>query len=897
MASFKSTFLKIPFVPVFTGLFLALILVSCGQTGDRQTNISSGTNDNFSSPIPTQLEKARPGLTAKVIVDGGTANARTIDLQIVNDQVQGTIPDLSVGQHTFEIQYFIDGVLVATATVNATIQADAATPVPFESSSFVFPDSDGDGASNLNEVEIFGSASNAWNDATTKPEISVVVNPGTAILPPNGVQTFTAAVAQNANQGVTWSVEGGDANGTVTPSGTYTAPAAPGPYNVVATSQADPTKSATIPVTVVNPGSRDLGFDTDGSVDTVIPSSTSSSVQDIAIQSDGKIIAAGSAAIGANHFTLARYNTDGSLDTTFGTGGIVTSPVPSSTNSTIQAVAIQDDGKIIAAGSSTITTTRFTLARYNIDGSLDTSFGTGGFVTSVISTSTSSSIQEIAIQADGKIVAAGSSTIGSSHFTVARYNANGSFDTSFGTGGSVFTAIPTSTSSIILEIAIQADGKIVAAGSSTITSNRFTLVRYEANGGLDNSFGTGGIVTTVIPTSTSSNIQGVAIQPNQKIVVAGFSFIGTSNRFTLARYDANGSLDASFGTGGIVTTEIPTSTNSAALSLALQTDGKIVAAGHSSTAQLNFTLTRYNPDGSPDTSFNGNGVVITTIPTSTLSFIQSVAIQGDGKIIAAGPSTISGTGRFTLARYQTGTTPVLLRATLSGSEEVPAVTTLATGSATFVINPGGTEIAYMLNVSADIGVSKIAAVQLHFGAPGAEGRALFTLTTSPFISPLVGKLIAADLEQIAATEGINTFADAIKVMREDNTYLHVHTSTHLGGEIRGQILEAPPTLSLLQVQIFTPRCASCHTPGGPGSIETGLDLDSRGVSFNKLVNATSTQDPAFKRVEPFNPDASFLIKKLEGSVSGRMPADGPPFLSDEEVKKVRDWISGGAKND
>ncbi len=902
MASFKSTFLKFPFVPVFTGMFFALFLASCGQNGDRQTTISAGAQDNFSSPIPAQLEKARTGLNAKVIVDGGTANVRIIDLQVdtQNDRVVGTIPNLPARPHTFEIQYFIDNVLIATApVVTVTIQANADTPVPFDTGALVYPDTDNDGFTNLNEVEIFGSTSDAWTNPNTKPEVSVVVNPGTAILPPNGVQTFTAAIAQNANQGVTWSVEGGDANGTITPGGTYTAPEVSGTtYNVVATSQADPTKIKTIPVTVVNPGSRDVSFDADGSVDTVIPTSNSSTIQDIAVQADGKILAAGFSNISANHFTLARYTTDGALDATFGTGGIVTSPVPNSSSSFIQAVAIQSDGKIIAAGSSTIGTTRFTLARYNTDGNIDTSFGTGGFVTSVISTSASSTILDIAIQADGKIVAAGASTIVSSHFTVARYDTDGNFDTSFGTGGSVFTAIPTSTSSTIQEIAIQADGKIVAAGPSVISSNnRFTLVRYEANGNLDNSFGTGGVVTTVIPSSTSSNIQGVSIQSDGKIVAAGFSFISSSNRFTLARYDTSGSLDASFGTAGIVTTEIPTSTNSAALSLVLQTDGKIVAAGHSNTPQTNFTLARYNPNGSLDTSFNGNGVIITTIPNSTLSLIQSVAIQGDGKVIAAGGSTIS-TGRFTLVRYHTGITPVLLRATLSGSEEIPAVTTLGAGSATFAINPGGTEISYTLHI-ADIGISGITAVQIHFGARGEEGRALFTLTSSPFVSPLTGKLTAADLERIAATEGINTFADAIKSMRDGNTYLHVHTSTHLGGEIRGQILEAPPTLSLLQAQIFSQRCGNaCHKPGGPGGNETGLFLDTLENSFNLLVNVPSTQTEGsnFKRVEPFNPDASFLVKKLTDPTLGLMPASGPP-LSDEEIQKVRDWISAGAKND
>ncbi|NKE72420.1 hypothetical protein MNODULE_16840 [Nitrospiraceae bacterium HYJII51-Mn-bac16s-1-B09] len=360
MRSLKFIFLKFPFTLIFTGLFLALFLAGCGQTGDRQTTIGPGAADNFSSPIPTQLQKLRTGLNAKVIVDGGTPRVQIVNLQVdtQNDRVIGTIPNLPVGQHTFEIQYFIDNALIATApAITVNIQANVDTPVPFNAGALVYPDTDGDGFTNLNEVEIFGSASDAWTRPDLKPEVSVVVNPGAAILPPNGVQTFTAAIAQNANQGVNWSLEEPTGGGSITPGGTYTAPAVPGIYNVVATSQADPAKSATIPVLVVTPGSLDTtSFGSGVTAGTVaIPIGNTSIGQAVAIQPDGKIVVAGySNTGGPNHFTLARYNIDGTLDTasfgTTGTGGTVVTPI--GTGSIGQAVVIQPDGKIVVAGYS-----------------------------------------------------------------------------------------------------------------------------------------------------------------------------------------------------------------------------------------------------------------------------------------------------------------------------------------------------------------------------------------------------------------------------------------------------------------------------------------------------------------------------------------------------------------
>jgi uncharacterized delta-60 repeat protein len=348
-----------------------------------------------------------------------------------------------------------------------------------------------------------------------------------------------------------------------------------------------------VSVACYNSGSLDTSFGTGGKVTTAIGAGHEE-VYAIAIQSDGKIVAAGISDNGTNYdFALARYNSNGSLDTTFGTDGKVTTAIGTDYDEAY-AIAIQADGKIVAAGySHNGSDADFALARYNSDGSLDTGFGTGGKVTTAIGAG-SDGAYAIAIQSDGKIVAAGYSHNGSNEdFALARYNTDGSLDTDFGTGGKVTTAIGSSYD-YALAIAIQVDGKIVAAGYSDIGSNNadFALARYNTDGSLDTSFDTDGKVTTAIG-SGHDEAYAIAIQSDGKIVVAGDSSNGSDNDFALARYNTNGSLDTSFDTDGQVTTAIGSSTD-IAKAIAIQSDGKIVAAGRSDNGDSGFALARYN---------------------------------------------------------------------------------------------------------------------------------------------------------------------------------------------------------------------------------------------------------------------------------------------------------------
>jgi uncharacterized delta-60 repeat protein/RHS repeat-associated protein len=367
-------------------------------------------------------------------------------------------------------------------------------------------------------------------------------------------------------------------------------------------------------------GTLDSGFGSSGTVVTSI-SEPGLAGRRVMRGFGGKIYAAGTS---SGDFALTRYNEDGSLDTAFGSSGVVTTSFGGT--DVAYGMAIQEDGKVILVGSSSGS---FAIARYNTDGTLDNSFDSDGKVT----TTGLGDAYGVAIQADGKIVVAG--WVGSD-FSVARYNSDGSLDTSFDGDGKLTTNIGTSHDEAY-DVAIQSDGKIVVAGKKGL-SGSFALARYNTDGSLDTSFDSDGIVTT----SGTGDGYSLAIQPDGKILLAGEFDGGGVIDFVIARYNTNGSLDTSFDADGKVTTDFGGSEG--AYSITLQNDGKIVAAGYKGTTH--FALARYNSNGSLDTSFDTDGKLTTQIGTS--SYALSVMIQPDGKIVAAGYSD----GYAALARYE-----------------------------------------------------------------------------------------------------------------------------------------------------------------------------------------------------------------------------------------------------
>ena len=268
-------------------------------------------------------------------------------------------------------------------------------------------------------------------------------------------------------------------------------------------------------------------------------------------------------------------------------------------------------------------------------GDLDPTFGTAGIVTTNVGGN--GRALAVAIQSDGKVVTAGYIAATSYCFAVVRYNASGSLDTSFDGDGKLITAF--ATDGVGHDVAIQSDGKIVVAGYTySGSSNDFAVVRYNTDGSLDTSFGAGGKAITDFG-SVGDHGYSVALQSDGKIVVAG----GTGGySFALARYNTDGSLDTSFDGDGRVTTAIGSS--SVGYGVAIGPDGKIVVVGESGTGNYGFAVARYNSDGSLDTSFDGDGRVTTAVGSPSRG--RSVAIQSDGKIVVAGES---GTGNYNVA--------------------------------------------------------------------------------------------------------------------------------------------------------------------------------------------------------------------------------------------------------
>jgi uncharacterized delta-60 repeat protein len=343
---------------------------------------------------------------------------------------------------------------------------------------------------------------------------------------------------------------------------------------------------------------------------------------------------------------------DGMLDPSFGNGGLVITgfpppppPNPFSANELVASLVVLPDGRAVAAGraSTEPTTPGMGVARYLPSGALDTTFSGDGLVSiGCQSFGAGNGGVAVLLQPDGRLIVFG--TCPPSLFTVARLNVDGSLDASFGTGGMVFTSFP--FFSFAVTGLLQPDGRIVAVGyGSSAAGNPLApmAARYNADGSLDSSFGTGGQLT--LPLAQEFLVRGAALQPDGKLVIAGRYGPPGSLDFGLVRLLPNGAADPSFDGDGLATANFPGTEDG--YSVVLLPDGRHVVAG---SHDGDFALVRFLPDGSLDTAF-GTGGLATASFGAPVTPDEAVRLP-NGKLMLAGSTNDTGPAQdFLLARF------------------------------------------------------------------------------------------------------------------------------------------------------------------------------------------------------------------------------------------------------
>jgi uncharacterized delta-60 repeat protein len=422
-------------------------------------------------------------------------------------------------------------------------------------------------------------------------------------------------------------------------------------------------------------GTLDSSFGRTGEVTTILTTvQQGGAARDVAIQPDGKIVAAGYAA-GSHQFAVVRYNPDGSLDASFGSQGIVLTNISKFSRDYAYSLGLQPDAKIVVAGITNPATVNAALAvvRYTSAGALDTSFGTGGKVTTQFASPLNSYARaDLALDTSpldpnaGKIVVVTrlETSLGAED-VVARYKANGTLDTAFA-GGAGYETLSNLT--LMPSVAVQADGHIIVAGGN---GSSLELDRLNPDGSFDSTFGSGGIVAVNPPPNNPYyDDEDVTIQPDGKIVTTG-PYHNTSTGaqdFLVARFNsADGSLDTSFGTGGVATVAAGSSISASKVSLALEPDGRIVAAGSLLTSTGGFALARfiaYGPQvgsftASPNPVTAGSNLTLTASnitdanPGATITQVAFYYSNSSGTKVTLGTITVSSGGAWTLTSATT----------------------------------------------------------------------------------------------------------------------------------------------------------------------------------------------------------------------------------------------------
>lgn len=391
-------------------------------------------------------------------------------------------------------------------------------------------------------------------------------------------------------------------------------------------------------------GAVDMSFGGDGAVVDALMN-RDSRAYGVALQPDGKIVTVGYGNNGTRDcFAVVRYDQWGNRDSTFGDNGVVLTPVSASGPDEAHGVAIQPDGQIVVVGPAS---TYSGIVRYQSNGALDNTFGSGGIVTTNVSGGIDLA-EAVVIQSGGTIAVAGTSSY---RFALARYTSE---------GASLGTHRLTSYEAYAQGMAMQSDGRLVVVGRARVsTYYRYGVARFNEDGSADTAFGSGGMVITAY--TTDDRAHAVAIQQDGKIIASRYS--NGSNptyvRVSLFRYEPNGQLDGSFADGGRLRLGQMGSGgyHESAQGIAVQPDGKIVIGGavnYKSTAPMraNFLVARLRTDGQRDTTFGSNGVSpIVQIGGNGFDWLAGLVLQADGRIIAVGSAQDGGINKFVLTRY------------------------------------------------------------------------------------------------------------------------------------------------------------------------------------------------------------------------------------------------------
>ena len=611
----------------------------------------------------------------------------------------------------------------------------------------------------------------------------------------------------------------------------------------------------------------------------------------LALQPDGKIVVGGYAvdlANGDKEFALVRYNYDGSLDTTFGggTGKVVTDF--NGTSDRVWGVALQSDGKIVAAGETVSLvfpgTNDIAVARYNTDGTLDTTFNLTGKVTTDHGAGANNAANAVAISGTNIIVAGYETVSGNNDFMIARYTSAGLLDATFGTLG-VTTEGFSGFNDVARAVAIDGSNRIVVGGhASNGSDDDFAVARFTSGGVLDTSFvaGAGKTAINIFAPGSADQAFGLAINPvNGLIVLAGSAYNnGTGNKdFALVRYFPTGALDGSFG-GGVVTTDFGNSPD-VANSVYVRSDGVAVAGGFSrfSTSGDDFALARYTQNGSLDTSFDGDGKLTMKISNAD-ERAYGIAQEFDGKIVAAGFAAVAGsspvTRNFALARFNSNGTLDSTNATALNSPDLLVTVTgpqspntvVAGGAFTYnvsVTNRGGAGATnVVLTDTLPAGVSYVS----HTASQGTSGEAGVVVTnnvgtlapgatatltinvTAGNTPMLVANTAAATLGETDPTPSNNTATEYTRII--GITDLSFSPSIVTGGcqNSTGTVTlsgPAPGNGVMVDISSAEPLAASAPAqvlvPGGQSSaqftVTTGAVPTNRNVRFEAALGPTS----------------------------------------------------------